>query len=85
MGGDIKRILGQIKKEHLDKIREQKEAEREPSSPANSRVYRPLPLSPLMDPAKIAARQRYREAKTAEGVEPLTSFQHKLATNPYGM
>ena len=42
-----------------------------------------LPLSPLIDPKLIAARQRYRTRKTAPG--ELSASSKKLRTNPYGM
>jgi len=45
---------------------------------------RPLPLSPLMDPAYLAAKQKYKLPKAAPSKEP-TPFQQKLAKNPYGM
>lgn len=90
MGGDIKRMLGNLKPEGrnaqdmMRAEREQERVERIRQSAADSQIYRPLPLSPLMDPVKIAARQRYREPKAAQG-ETLTPFQIKLAANPYGM
>jgi hypothetical protein len=45
---------------------------------------RPLPLSPLMDPVYLAAKQKYRHTKAAPSKEP-TPFQQQLAKNPYGM
>jgi hypothetical protein len=45
---------------------------------------RPLPLSPLMDPSYLAAKQRHRLPKAAPSKEP-TPFQQQLAKNPYGM
>jgi hypothetical protein len=47
-------------------------------------TWRSLPLSPLMDPAYLAAKQKYRLPKAAPSKEP-TPFQRKLAKNPYGM
>lgn len=44
----------------------------------------PLPLSPLMDPAYLAAKQKHHLQKAAPSKEP-TPFQQKLAKNPYGM
>jgi hypothetical protein len=48
-----------------------------------SLARRPLPLSPLMDPAYLAAKQKYRLPKAAPSKEP-TPFQQQLAKNPYG-
>jgi hypothetical protein len=45
---------------------------------------RSLPLSPLMDPAYLAAKQKHRFPKAAPSKEP-TPFQQQLAKNPYGM
>jgi hypothetical protein len=45
---------------------------------------RPLPLSPLMDPSYLAAKQKHRLPKAAPSKEP-TLFQQQLAKNPYGM
>jgi hypothetical protein len=45
---------------------------------------RPLPLSPLMDPSYLAAKQRHRLPKAEPSKEP-TPFQQQLAKNPYGM
>ena len=42
-----------------------------------------LPLSPLMDPRLIAARERYRTPKPAPSGE-LSAFSKKLQDNPYG-
>ena len=42
-----------------------------------------LPLSPLMDPKLIAARERHRLPKPAAGQE-LSAFTKKLRSNPYG-
>lgn len=42
-----------------------------------------LPLSPLMDPNLIAARQRYRTPKPVPSGE-LSAFSKKLEKNPYG-
>ena len=82
-------MLGNLKKEGRE-IRDSLRAEHEQekvklrSQPAvNQKIYRPLPLSPLMDPSKIDARQRHRRPKSAKE-EQLTPFQRKLAANPYG-
>lgn len=45
---------------------------------------RPLPLSPLMDPVLIAARQKWTLPKAHPSKTP-TAFQEQLAKNPYGM
>jgi hypothetical protein len=45
---------------------------------------RPLPLSPLMDPAYLAAKQKYKLPKAAPSKD-LTPFRQQLAKNPYGM
>ena len=42
-----------------------------------------LPLSPLMDPKLIAARQRYRTPKPAPSGK-LSAFSKKLERNPFG-
>lgn len=42
-----------------------------------------LPLSPLMDPKLIAARERHRNPKPAPG-ENQSEFSKKLRNNPYG-
>ncbi len=90
MGGGFKRLLGNLTVEGQDAEdemraeRAQERVERHRQSAARSTVYRPLPLSPLMDPVKIAARERHRTPKKAQGTE-LTPFQTKLAANPYGM
>lgn len=42
-----------------------------------------LPLSPLMDPKLIAARERHRTPKPAPGKD-LSEFSRKLRNNPYG-
>ena len=42
-----------------------------------------LPLSPLMDPKLIAARQRHRTPKPAPCTNP-SEFSKKLRNNPYG-
>ena len=42
-----------------------------------------LPLSPLLDPKLIAARERYRTPKPAPSGE-LSPFSKKLQNNPYG-
>ena len=44
---------------------------------------RPLPLSPLMDPAYLAAKQKHRLPKAPPSKHP-TPFQQQLAKNPYG-
>ena len=49
------------------------------ASPPSSK----LPLSPLMDPNLIAARQRYRTPKPAPSDE-LSAFSKKLKRNPFG-
>lgn len=41
-----------------------------------------LPLSPLMDPNLVAARQRHREPKPK--LQSLSSMEIKLRENPYG-
>lgn len=43
-----------------------------------------LPLSPLMDPAYLAAKQKHRLPKAPPSKIP-TAFQQQLAKNPYGM
>lgn len=43
----------------------------------------PLPLSPLLDPDLLAARNRYKLPKPEPGRE-LSAFQKKLRNNPYG-
>ena len=42
-----------------------------------------LPLSPLLDPKLIAARERYRTPKPAPSGE-LSPFSKKLQSNPFG-
>lgn len=42
-----------------------------------------LPLSPLMDPKLIAARQRHREPKPK--LQSLSPMEIKLRENPYGI
>lgn len=42
-----------------------------------------LPLSPLMDPKLIAARQRHREPKPK--LQNLSPMEIKLRENPYGI
>ena len=42
-----------------------------------------LPLSPLMDPKLIAARERYRTPKPAPSPDR-SAFSQKLRNNPYG-
>lgn len=42
-----------------------------------------LPLSPLMDPKLIAARQRHREPKPK--LQSLSHMEIKLRENPYGI
>lgn len=42
-----------------------------------------LPLSPLMDPNLIAARQRHREPKPK--LQSLSPMEIKLRGNPYGI
>lgn len=42
-----------------------------------------LPLSPLMDPKLIAARQRHREPKPK--LQSLSPIEIKLRENPYGI
>ena len=42
-----------------------------------------LPLSPLMDPKLITARERFRTPKPAPSGE-LSPFSKKLKNNPYG-
>ena len=42
-----------------------------------------LPLSPLMDPKLIAARERHRTPKSAASQER-SAFSKKLQNNPYG-
>lgn len=44
---------------------------------------RMLPLSPLMDPNLIAARQRHREPKPK--LQGLSPMERKLRENPYGI
>lgn len=44
---------------------------------------RPLPLSPLMDPAYLASKQKHRLPKAPPSKNP-TPFQQQLAKNPYG-
>ena len=58
--------------------------EKQVEAAATLKVRRPLPLSPLMDPASIAARQRHRTPKPRQGSD-LTPFQRKLQSNPYGI
>jgi hypothetical protein len=45
---------------------------------------RSLPLSPLMDPSYLAAKQKHQLPKAAPSKER-TPFQQQLAKNPYGM
>ncbi|KAH6720331.1 hypothetical protein BKA61DRAFT_594674 [Leptodontidium sp. MPI-SDFR-AT-0119] len=45
---------------------------------------RPLPLSPLMDPAFLEARQRHKTPKPPPTKTP-TSFQQQLAKNPFAL
>ena len=52
-------------------------ANQSPSVTAN------LPLSPLLDPKLIAARERHRRPKPAPSGE-LSPFSKKLQSNPYG-
>jgi hypothetical protein len=54
------------------------------SDTQKSSARRPLPLSPLMDPSYLAAKQKHRLPKAAPSKEP-TPFQQQLAKNPYGM
>lgn len=42
-----------------------------------------LPLSPLMDPKHISARQRYRIPKP-EPTGPPSELEKKLSKSPYG-
>lgn len=42
-----------------------------------------LPLSPLMDPKLIAARERHRTPKPTPGPDR-SAFSQKLRNNPYG-
>lgn len=44
---------------------------------------RPLPLSPLMDPDLVAAREKWHLPKAPPSKTP-TPFQQQLAKNPYG-
>ena len=46
------------------------------------RQPQPLPLSPIMDPKAIAARQRYRTHKAGPSKDP-TPLQRKLSQSPY--
>lgn len=43
-----------------------------------------LPLSPLMDPRIISARQRYRTPKV-KSTSPPSKFEQMLSKSPYGM
>lgn len=47
-------------------------------------AFRPLPLPPLLDPVKIAAKERYRQPKACFPTQGWTPFQEKLRQNPYG-
>ncbi len=82
-------LLGQVKKDvQAEVLASNKKAkyERLMELARARKVHRPLPLSPLMDPSKIAARQRHLERKArAPEDSDLTPFQRKLARNPYGM
>jgi hypothetical protein len=42
-----------------------------------------LPLSPLMDPIYLAAKQKHRLPKAPPSKNP-TPFQQQLAKNPFG-
>ncbi|KAI9646323.1 hypothetical protein NHQ30_005764 [Ciborinia camelliae] len=46
---------------------------------------RELPLSPLMDPSFLEARNRHAAPKPPPKKEERTAFQAQLAKNPYGM
>jgi len=47
-------------------------------------LRRPLPISPLMDPTFLAARQRHSKPKSPPSKTP-TLFQQQLAKNPYAL
>lgn len=84
---DLLDLLQEVRKDVRDEVRwsrSEENNERRTKAAANRKIHRPLPLSPLMDPLNIAARQRHRTAKTPQG-EDLTPFQRKLQSNPYGM
>lgn len=49
-----------------------------------AREHRPLPLPPLMDPVKLAARNKFRHSKRQPSGQNLTQLQRQLKNNPYG-
>jgi len=69
-----------------DTVRQQMSLEHENGVIENRKppARRPLPLSPLMDPAYLAAKQKYKLPKAAPSKD-LTPFRQQLAKNPYGM
>ena len=61
----------------------EQDALRKPQLQSASSPSSKLPLSPLMDPNLIAARQRYRTPKPPPSGER-SPFSQKLERNPYG-
>lgn len=55
----------------------------EPASKTISTPYGSLPISPLMDPAWIEARGRFRTGKPG-AKKPVGRFRRLLSRNPYG-
>lgn len=53
-----------------------------PSKPSKLYVPRQLPISPLMDPKAMAAREKHKLPKLPPSKTP-TLFQEQLAKNPY--
>lgn len=80
---DLLQDTGKDVRNELRWSRIKEQLERRAQIPQNLKVRRPLPLSPLMDPSNIAARQKYKTTKYP-GNKDLTPFQRKLAMNPYG-
>lgn len=61
------------------------QAQDEPTFNAKAaKDHGPLPLPPMMDPVKLAARYKYRAPKRRSTSLNLTKLQRELKNNPYG-
>lgn len=64
-------------------VRASKEPEHDKNEQRQPPSVPPLPLSPLMDPQLIAARQRFRAPKPSPSGQP-SAFARRLEKNAYG-